>query len=188
MVASALDQSAGAAKRTRMRLCKQPDRERPFPRMLGRSPAMPTFAALRRASLPVLATLTTALGLMACGPSTEGPTTPPGPAPAVTASAPAVATTEPIATAQPAATATAVAPPTATPASASATASASPKGPSYVACGCGCCGGTTPRQECIYHSKGDDLAKIEASDRKSAKSPICRTAGCSLGTEYVYCD
>lgn len=59
---------------------------------------------------------------------------------------------------------------------------------SYVACGCGCCGGEEPIEKCIYHSKGDDLNKIIEEDKKSAQSDQCALMGCSLGIKYVYCD
>lgn len=58
----------------------------------------------------------------------------------------------------------------------------------YVACGCGCCGGTTPNKKCLYHSKGDILDKIIQEDKKIKENPQCSTAGCSIGTEYSYCD
>ncbi len=59
---------------------------------------------------------------------------------------------------------------------------------SYLACGCGCCGGVEPQSRCLYHSKGDDLAKIIAQDKEAAKGSICESVGCSIGIQYRYCD
>ncbi len=58
----------------------------------------------------------------------------------------------------------------------------------YITCGCGCCGGSTPNKKCLYHSKGDDLDKIIQEDTKTKQSPQCSTMGCSIGIEYSYCD
>jgi hypothetical protein len=59
---------------------------------------------------------------------------------------------------------------------------------SYLACGCGCCGGEEPTQACIYRSKGDDLSKIIEDDKKTGQGPGCAVMGCSLGINYTYCD
>ena len=62
---------------------------------------------------------------------------------------------------------------------------------SYLACGCGCCVSDTlkPRQQCLFRSKGDDLARIIAEDRRmAANTKMCAVVGCSAGTEYMYCD
>lgn len=59
---------------------------------------------------------------------------------------------------------------------------------SYTACGCGCCGGTTPRQECLYRSRGDSLEKIIEEDKKIRSADACKVVGCSLGVSYKYCD
>jgi hypothetical protein len=59
---------------------------------------------------------------------------------------------------------------------------------SYVACGCGCCGGKDPIEKCLYRSKGDDINKIIEDDKKVAKSDSCALVGCSLGIKYLYCD
>ncbi|MFT3765129.1 MAG: hypothetical protein QM820_06385 [Minicystis sp.] len=121
-----------------------------------------------------------ALTLTACGaPAPPPPAEPaqvvaPAPTPAVEP-APAPTLT-PAATAAPTAAPSAVVPPKA------------PAGPSYVACGCGCCGGTKPLDQCIYKSKGESLEKIEADDWRRHKDPHCATAGCSLGKRYHYCD
>ena len=59
---------------------------------------------------------------------------------------------------------------------------------SYVACGCGCCGGAEPKVECIYHSNGDDINKIIENDILVSQAEGCRYAGCSQGVKYTYCD
>ena len=59
---------------------------------------------------------------------------------------------------------------------------------SYIACGCGCCGGEEPAVKCLYYSKGDDIKKIIEEDKKAAQDPICPTVGCSKGIKYIYCD
>jgi len=103
--------------------------------------------------------------------------------------APATATPSAKPSAAPTAAPTAPAAPTGSAApTAAPSASAAPNGPSYVACGCGCCGGSTPVKKCLFRSKGDDLAKIIAADKRSRANPKCALAGCSLGTEYSYCD
>ena len=58
----------------------------------------------------------------------------------------------------------------------------------YTACGCGCCGGTQPKRQCIYRSRGDDLKQMMLRDRESAKNTQCDRVGCSTGIKYVYCD
>jgi hypothetical protein len=58
----------------------------------------------------------------------------------------------------------------------------------YVACGCGCCGGTEPKEQCLYHSKGDNVEKIKQEDKVVAASDVCKVAGCSHGIKYKYCD
>lgn len=59
---------------------------------------------------------------------------------------------------------------------------------SYIACGCGCCGGVEPDKRCLYHSKGDSLEEVIQADRISAHSPSCPMMGCSKGVRYIYCD
>lgn len=63
-----------------------------------------------------------------------------------------------------------------------------PEPDSYVACGCGCCGGVEPVVKCLYRSKGDDLREIIRADRQRHDSPDCAYAGCSEPVKYVYCD
>ena len=62
---------------------------------------------------------------------------------------------------------------------------------SYVACGCGCCRSATvkPQKRCLFRSKGDDLARVIAEDKRmAANDKLCATVGCSAGIEYLYCD
>lgn len=61
-------------------------------------------------------------------------------------------------------------------------------GPSYLACGCGCCGAEDAEKRCLYHSKGDDLDKIIAADKAARKKASCKNKGCSMGVQYSYCD
>ncbi|MBN9682509.1 MULTISPECIES: hypothetical protein [unclassified Corallococcus] len=58
----------------------------------------------------------------------------------------------------------------------------------YVACGCGCCGGVEPEVQCLSCSKGDDLQALIQKDEEAKKDPQCAVMGCSPGTKYVYCD
>jgi hypothetical protein len=60
----------------------------------------------------------------------------------------------------------------------------------YTSCGCGCCNGTKPQQQCIYKSKGQLLETIKREDEKTLKNnaQLCQNVGCSLGIEYKYCD
>ena len=116
-----------------------------------------------------------------------------GPAGGPTASPGATSTDGPTATATqtletPAGTA-APSPTSAPSPTAQATAAPSrPPAESYTACGCGCCGEMVPPQnQCLYRSKGDDLAKIIAAD-KARKDPVrCAKVGCSAGVKYTYC-
>jgi hypothetical protein len=58
----------------------------------------------------------------------------------------------------------------------------------YVACGCGCCGGTEPSgASCYYPERGESLDDIVSADRAAASDPGCANAGCSLGTRRVCC-
>jgi len=56
---------------------------------------------------------------------------------------------------------------------------------SYIACGCGCCGGVEPEIQCL--SSDDDLQRIIKADIKASKDPGCVAAGCSIGVKYQYC-
>lgn len=58
----------------------------------------------------------------------------------------------------------------------------------YRACGCGCCGGQTASITCVYPASGDDLAAIIAADKLASESPLCASAGCSAGLDYVCCE
>jgi hypothetical protein len=61
---------------------------------------------------------------------------------------------------------------------------------SYIACGCGCCGGLEGEATdiCLYRSKGENLRDIIIEDKRASSSYICRYAGCSFPKKYVYCD
>ncbi len=62
---------------------------------------------------------------------------------------------------------------------------------SFLACGCGCCSSETlkPQKRCLFRSKGDDLARMIAEDKRmSADDQLCATVGCSAGIAYMYCD
>ncbi len=58
----------------------------------------------------------------------------------------------------------------------------------YIACGCGCCGTLTQETRCLYRSRGDDIERIIAEDRRARSSPHCAVAGCAMGVRYRYCD
>jgi hypothetical protein len=59
----------------------------------------------------------------------------------------------------------------------------------YLACGCGCCVGTTPeRTECFYPELGQDLASIVAADTAAKSDPACAGAGCSRGVRHLCCE
>ncbi len=62
--------------------------------------------------------------------------------------------------------------------------------PTYIACGCGCCGGIDIASVvCLYRSKGDDIQKIIEADKKMASNTaLCAVVGCALPIKYVYCD
>lgn len=55
----------------------------------------------------------------------------------------------------------------------------------YVACGCGCCGGTTPPIHCL--TAEENLCDLIAQDQAQAGSAGCAMAGCSQGAVYQYC-
>jgi hypothetical protein len=57
----------------------------------------------------------------------------------------------------------------------------------YDACGCGCCGGTTPQPVCYYPSAGDSLPTIIADDQAARSSSTCATVGCTQGQRYLCC-
>ena len=57
----------------------------------------------------------------------------------------------------------------------------------YVACGCGCCYDEPLNKQCLYHSKGDSLAKVITED-ENVKNSGCELVGCSAGIEYEFCD
>lgn len=57
----------------------------------------------------------------------------------------------------------------------------------YLACGCGCCGGTAPDHACYYPDRGDTLERIVADDQALAADAACAGAGCAKGTLYWCC-
>jgi hypothetical protein len=57
----------------------------------------------------------------------------------------------------------------------------------FVACGCGCCGGTTPTTVCYYPELGETTAWFAAQDEQTRQGANCAMAGCSLGRRYVCC-
>jgi hypothetical protein len=59
----------------------------------------------------------------------------------------------------------------------------------YVACGCGCCVGVVPIQECLLYSENNEIEDIIRQDL-SRKWPgwNCSRVGCNRGVEYKYCD
>ena len=59
---------------------------------------------------------------------------------------------------------------------------------SYVACGCGCCPGEQPIEECLFHSKVDDINRYIRRDRAMQQKSVCKTSGCTRGIKYLYCD
>jgi len=64
-----------------------------------------------------------------------------------------------------------------------------PANSTYLACGCGCCGGeNTPEPVCLYRSKGDDMQTVIETDTREKNSEDCAVKGCSRGKLYSYCD
>lgn len=64
-----------------------------------------------------------------------------------------------------------------------------PKGATYIACGCGCCGEpSTDHVKCIDTGRGETLASVEAADKAAKASKQCAVIGCSHGTVYKCCD
>ncbi|MDC0712422.1 hypothetical protein POL68_28430 [Stigmatella sp. ncwal1] len=58
-------------------------------------------------------------------------------------------------------------------------------GDSYLACGCGCCGGVAPTVRCL--APGETLQSIIARDKEQAASPNCPFQGCFFPVKYVDC-
>jgi len=56
-----------------------------------------------------------------------------------------------------------------------------------VACGCGCCGGSTPTAVCYYPTLGETTEALRAADEEVRGSTNCALAGCSRGDRYVCC-
>jgi len=63
-----------------------------------------------------------------------------------------------------------------------------PSYPEFTACGCGCCGGATPIEKCLYRSKGDDIEYYKITDALHRLNVDCSIAGCNVPIRYKYCD
>ena len=61
-------------------------------------------------------------------------------------------------------------------------------GRTYLDCGCGCCGGTTPSRQCVYSSRGEDFDALVREAQAAVAATDCSVVGCGLGTELVCCD
>jgi len=60
---------------------------------------------------------------------------------------------------------------------------------SYLACGCGCCGGQDAPLTCVYPELGQTLTSIMAADlARRHDTAGCASAGCSRGIDYVCCE
>lgn len=57
----------------------------------------------------------------------------------------------------------------------------------YTACGCGCCGGTTPVDRCVDTAAGETMQQIIDADQQARQDPNCSFAGCALGVRYRCC-
>jgi hypothetical protein len=57
----------------------------------------------------------------------------------------------------------------------------------FEACGCGCCGGTSPTPVCYYPALGETTALFQAKDEEVRQTTNCLAAGCSRGQRYVCC-
>ena len=54
----------------------------------------------------------------------------------------------------------------------------------YLACGCGGCGGQTP--EVVEIKDKDEFDRLVADDKRVKDSADCAMAGCSICTEYRF--
>jgi len=61
-------------------------------------------------------------------------------------------------------------------------------GRTFLDCGCGCCGGTTPSRQCVYSSQGQDFDALVRAAQDALANTDCSTVGCSQGVEWVCCD
>lgn len=52
----------------------------------------------------------------------------------------------------------------------------------YLACGCGGCGGQTP--QIVEIKDRDEFDRLVAADKQAKASDSCAVAGCSICTEY----
>ena len=57
----------------------------------------------------------------------------------------------------------------------------------FLACGCGCCAGSTPQVRCSYADVPMDYEALVAADEAAHQSPSCSSAGCSTGARYLCC-
>lgn len=57
----------------------------------------------------------------------------------------------------------------------------------FLACGCGCCAGSTPQVRCYYADVPTDHDGLVAADEAARQSPSCASAGCSIGARYLCC-
>ena len=57
----------------------------------------------------------------------------------------------------------------------------------FLACGCGCCAGSTPQVRCSYADVPSDYEGLVAADEAARQSPSCSSAGCSTGARYLCC-
>jgi hypothetical protein len=62
-------------------------------------------------------------------------------------------------------------------------------GGSFIACGCGCCGGATTDlpMRCYYPGAGESIETVTAADLATKNATDCNHAGCSLGVKYSCC-
>ena len=72
--------------------------------------------------------------------------------------------------------------------SVSGASSSSPDSGTYIACGCGCCIGVEPENQCLYRAKGESLQTIIEKDKQAAKNMECPLLGCNYPIKYSYCD
>jgi len=57
----------------------------------------------------------------------------------------------------------------------------------FLACGCGCCAGSTSQVRCSYADVPGDYEGLVAADEAARQSPSCSSAGCSTGARYLCC-
>ena len=57
----------------------------------------------------------------------------------------------------------------------------------FLACGCGCCAGSTTQVRCSYVDVPLDRDGLVAADQAASQSPSCPSTGCSTGSRYLCC-